>query len=587
MYGGGYPPSYPPQQHGGGYPQQQYGAPPLQQYGAPMGYGAPPPQQYGAPMGYPPPQQYGMPPYGATPVAPKVPSGKVEDVKSLWLGEVQPDWTEEYVRSIYAECGKRFNVKLLRDRATGLSQGYGFLEFESHADAEQILNLYKDKPIPGTAFKCALRWGGGHGGATQKNTEWRAHQPAGYTGPPTQTDFSIFVGDLDYNVTEETLHNTFAKKYQSILSTKLVVDMSTGLSKGFAFIKFSSGSDRDKAMNEMHGQYVGERAIRCTLATTREERERENTMRTTQQQYDPSRVHAPRATEEGENTCVFVGGLDESVSPDMLRHHFGLLGDIAYIRIPPGRGCGFVGFVHRKNAEAAISTLQGLRINGYKVRLSWGSMRQGPKNARVAQQAAAARAAAMAGKPLTSQARELLGQTAGGLLPMVTQIKKERKTPFGTLTNDYVEKLPEPRSPWPPPPSATVAVVAPPPGPPKKATVHVPLSPYVAQLKARYDAYNAAGGKPVLVAEAATDERAPGSAFSLASRRSERQAKAPKLSGDVLDAENALYAEHVLKPSLLSLSAAFLAVPRPAPAVDASDPIKATPMESFLAQEAK
>ena len=79
---------------------------------------------------------------------------------------------------------------------------------------------------------------------------------------------------------------------------------------------------------------------------------------------------------------------------------------------------------------------------------------------------------------------------------MVTQIKKERKTPFGTLTNDYVEKLPEPRQPWPPPPSSTAQAVVPPPLPPKKATVSVPVSPYVAQLKARYDAYNAAGGKP-------------------------------------------------------------------------------------------
>ena len=221
MYGGGYG-RPPPQQYG--YGQPQYGAPPPQQYGYP------PPQQYGAP----PPPQYGQGAYGyggMPPIAPKVPTGKIEDVKSLWLGEVQPDWTEEYVRSIYAECGKRFNVKLLRDRATGQSQGYGFLEFESHKDAEEVLNLYRDKPIPGTPFKCALKWGGGHGNAPAKNSGVAGPHACWVLGPPVQTDFSIFVGDLDYNVTEETLHNTFAKKYQSIISTKLVVDMSTGYPK--------------------------------------------------------------------------------------------------------------------------------------------------------------------------------------------------------------------------------------------------------------------------------------------------------------------------------------------------------------------
>ena len=349
-YGGGYGAP-------GGYGQPAYGQP-----GPGAGYGFAPPQGYGAP----PPMGYGAPPprgYGGMGMAPPSPGmmaanrdpGKLEDCKSLWVGEVQPDWTEEYVRSIYAECNKRFNVKIMRDRLTGTSAGYGFLEFETHADAMQVLNLYEDKPIPGTPYKCNLRWGGGHGGKNNAKVEWRNPHglpppgggmtgsrsgPAGYAGPPPQTDFSIFVGDLDYNVTEAQLHGAFAKKYTSIISTKLVIDMSTGLSKGFGFIKFSAEADRDGAMNEMHGQYVGERAIRCTLATTREEREREAKMRDDQRLYDPSRLHAPKATEEGENTCVFVGGLDESVSPDMLRHHFGLLGDIAYIRIPPGESQG-------------------------------------------------------------------------------------------------------------------------------------------------------------------------------------------------------------------------------------------------------
>ncbi|KAH8097862.1 RNA binding-protein [Aureococcus anophagefferens] len=531
MYGGGY---------GGGYgappPQMGYGAPPPQMGYGGGGYGAPPPQMgYGGPqpgMGFhnqmpmnAPPPPLGLPP--------RAPVGTLDDVKSLWVGEVQPDWTEEYMRSIYAECNKRFN----------------------------------DKPIPGTPFKCVLRWGGGHGTAAAKpkgGTPYGAGtmHPVGYSGPPPQADWSIFVGDLDYTVTEQQLHGAFAKKYRSILSTKLVIDMSTGLSKGFGFIKFGSEAERDSAMNEMHGQYVGERAIRCTLATTREEREREAKMNQQQQMYDPSRLHAPKATEEGENTCVFVGGLDESVSPDMLRHHFGLLGDIAYIRIPPGRGCGFVGFVHRKNAEAAISTLQGLRINGYKVRLSWGSMRQGPKNARVAQQAAAARAAAASGKQLTPQARELLGSAAGGLIPMVTQFKKEHKTPFGTVTNDFLDALPDPSAPWPAPDPPGAAVDDGAPGasaPPAPGKGNVPTSPYVAQLKARYDAYNAAAGvRGAAVAAGAAAKRPPGSAFSTAA--------APTL--------------HALS------SAVVLAVDRPKPIVAPDDAGAHTPMSLFEKQAA-
>ncbi|KAH8058349.1 RNA binding-protein [Aureococcus anophagefferens] len=535
MYGGGY---------GGGYgappPQMGYGAPPPQMGYGGGGYGAPPPQMgYGGPqpgMGFhnqmpmnAPPPPLGLPP--------RAPVGTLDDVKSLWVGEVQPDWTEEYMRSIYAECNKRFNVKIMRDRATGTAAGYGFLEFESHADAAEVLRLYEDKPIPGTPFKCVLRWGGGHGTAAAKpkgGTPYGAGtmHPVGYSGPPPQADWSIFVGDLDYTVTEQQLHGAFAKKYRSILSTKLVIDMSTGLSKGFGFIKFGSEAERDSAMNEMHGQYVGERAIRCTLATTREEREREAKMNQQQQMYDPSRLHAPKATEEGENTCVFVGGLDESVSPDMLRHHFGLLGDIAYIRIPPGRGCGFVGFVHRKNAEAAISTLQGLRINGYK-------------------------------------------------------FKKEHKTPFGTVTNDFLDALPDPSAPWPAPdpPGAAVDDGAGARRQPGKG--NVPTLPYVAQLKARYDAYNAAAGvRGAAVAAGAAAKRPPGSAFSHSSRRVERPAKRA-LALDEVAAENDAYATHFLKPTLHALSSAVvLAVDRPKPIVAPDDAVAHTPMSLFEKQAA-
>ena len=41
-----------------------------------------------------------------------------------------------------------------------------------------------------------------------------------------------------------------------MLGTKLVVDMSTGLSKGFGFVKFGDEKERDAAMSEMHSPGV-------------------------------------------------------------------------------------------------------------------------------------------------------------------------------------------------------------------------------------------------------------------------------------------------------------------------------------------
>ncbi|OIW24655.1 hypothetical protein CONLIGDRAFT_692122 [Coniochaeta ligniaria NRRL 30616] len=42
------------------------------------------------------------------------------------------------------------------------------------------------------------------------------------------------------------------------------------------------------------------------------------------------------------------------------------------LKIPPGKGCGFVQFVHRHAAEMAINQMQGYPIGNSRVRLSWG-----------------------------------------------------------------------------------------------------------------------------------------------------------------------------------------------------------------------
>ena len=58
------------------------------------------------------------------------------------------------------------------------------------------------------------------------------------------------------------------------------------------------------------------------------------------------------------NTTLFIGGLSAGVSEDDLRTLFGRFGEIVYTKIPPGKGCGFVQFVHRAPAEAAMATMQ-------------------------------------------------------------------------------------------------------------------------------------------------------------------------------------------------------------------------------------
>jgi len=72
--------------------------------------------------------------------------------------------------------------------------------------------------------------------------------------------------------------------------------------------------------------------------------------------------HSVNQFTDPNNTTVFVGGLTGVTHEDELRSAFSMFGDITYVKIPPGKGCGFVQFVHRQSAEMAINQLNGYQI---------------------------------------------------------------------------------------------------------------------------------------------------------------------------------------------------------------------------------
>ena len=50
---------------------------------------------------------------------------------------------------------------------------------------------------------------------------------------------------------------------------------------------------------------------------------------------------------DGTWSQIFVGGLDPAVGDEDLRNVFGQFGELVYVKIPAGKGCGFVQFTHR------------------------------------------------------------------------------------------------------------------------------------------------------------------------------------------------------------------------------------------------
>lgn len=145
-------------------------------------------------------------------------------------------------------------MKVIRNKQTGQSERYGFIEFNNHEAAEKVLQSYNGTMMPNAEQPFRLNWSAFSSG------EKRADVGAG-------SDLSIFVGDLASDVTDTMLRDTFSSRYQSVKGAKVVVDSSTGRSKGYGFVRFDDESERSRAMTEMNGIYCSSRAMRIGVAT--------------------------------------------------------------------------------------------------------------------------------------------------------------------------------------------------------------------------------------------------------------------------------------------------------------------------------
>ncbi|CAN8288604.1 unnamed protein product [Cochlearia groenlandica] len=281
-----------------------------------------------------------------------------ENNKTIWIGDLYHWMDENYLTSSFsssAAAAEIISAKVIRNKHTGLSEGYGFVEFLSHDVADKVLQEFNGTNMPNTEQPFRINW------ASFSTGEKRLEN--------NDPDLSIFVGDLAPDVSDTLLHDTFASKYPSVKAANVVIDANTGRSKGYGFVRFGDDNERTKAMTEMHGVKCSSRAMRIGPATPRKT--------TGYQQQDFVGRYMPNdalahSDSDSINTTIFVGGLDSSVTDEDLRQPFSEYGEIISVKIPVGKGCGFVQFVSRPNAEEALEKLNGSVIGKQTVRLSWG-----------------------------------------------------------------------------------------------------------------------------------------------------------------------------------------------------------------------
>lgn len=349
--------------------QQQYqvGPPPPQQQWPPhmMAAPPPPPPQYQQQYAAPPPMWNQQPSQVPPPAMQQQPmmavpqyhqgasqgQGAEGEVRTLWIGDLQYWMDETYLSNCFFQSGEQPASKVIRNRQSGQSEGYGFLDFSSRAVAEQILQTYNGQMMPNVEQTFKLNWAS----AGERRRD---------DGP----EYTVFVGDLAPDVTDNLLQTTFQSHYPSVKGAKIVTDRATGRSKGYGFVRFGDLNEQTRAMTEMNGMFCSSRQMRVGPATTKKSMgDLDNPPKASYQS-----TQGIDSESDPNNTTIFVGGLDPNVTDDLLRQTFSPFGDLLHVKIPVGKRCGFVQFANRASAEEAINQLNGTMLGGQSIRLSWG-----------------------------------------------------------------------------------------------------------------------------------------------------------------------------------------------------------------------
>ncbi|WP_294345963.1 RNA-binding protein, partial [Prosthecochloris sp.] len=80
---------------------------------------------------------------------------------------------------------------------------------------------------------------------------------------------NIYIGNLEYGVTEDQLRDAFGE-FGEVSSSNIITDKFTGRSKGFGFVEMPNDEEANAAIDALNDAELNGRPIRVNQARPRE-----------------------------------------------------------------------------------------------------------------------------------------------------------------------------------------------------------------------------------------------------------------------------------------------------------------------------
>merc|ERR1719150_1777823 len=283
--------------------------------------------------------------------------------------------TQEEIRSLFSSIGEVESCKLIRDKVTGQSLGYGFVNYHRQEDASKAIQTLNGLRLQNKTIKVS------------------------FARPSSEAikGANLYVSGLPKHMTQPDLERLFAS-CGNIITSRILCDNITGvnkgdgcvpgLSKGVGFIRFDQRIEAERAIQKLNGTipegatepitvkfannpsnnakaipplaaYLAPQAARRALGAALHPASR----------YSPlagdllagGSLLSGMAATNGSGWCIFVYNLAPETEENILWQLFGPFGavqNVKVIRDLQTNKCKGFGFVTMTNYEEALVAIQ-------------------------------------------------------------------------------------------------------------------------------------------------------------------------------------------------------------------------------------
>ncbi|KAK2643759.1 hypothetical protein Ddye_018954 [Dipteronia dyeriana] len=126
-------------------------------------------------------------------------------------------------------------IEVLYDRNTGRSRGFAFVTMSSVEDCNAVIENLDGSEYLGRNLRVNF-----------------SDKPRSRAPLYAETEYKLFVGNLSWTLTNESLSQAF-QQYGNVVGARVLYDGETGMSRGYGFVCYSTKSEMEAAIESLNG----------------------------------------------------------------------------------------------------------------------------------------------------------------------------------------------------------------------------------------------------------------------------------------------------------------------------------------------